>query len=354
VKIRVSHLALALAAALVATAIDAREPVFETVAPGVTAVLQPEGFEVDDANALVIATSRGVVVVDAPADREIVEKTLEKIAAQSEHPVRYVVNTHWHTDHTQSNHLYRARFGEAMTIVGHKSLTHDVPERASAMIHEERERLIEIVPKAEAQLAKGLSLGGEELDEAGRARQRAAIDEARTKADAYTDLVILAPDLTYEKEMTLHLGGTEIRLLHFGAHTEGDTVVYLPQHKVLATGDLLDIMPFAGHGFPSQWVETLEAIEDLDFDTIVPGHGPVYRGKAQLLMLRDYFQTIVDGVEAAVAAAKSVDETVEAIDLSHFRKALAGDDAKLQRNFDHFAPEAVRRAYALATDAPSK
>ena len=330
---------------------SAAEPLFETVAPGVTAVLQPPGHEILDANSVVIATSRGVVVVDAPTDAEIVDRTFTKLGELSEDPVRFLVNTHWHTDHTQSNARYRDRYGNSLLIVGHRSLTHDVPERASAMIHEERERLIEIVPRAEAELAKGLSLGGEELDEGGRDRQQAAIDEARAKIEAYEKLAFLPPDVTYEQEMTLHLGDTEIRLLHFGAHTEGDTVVYLPGQKVLVTGDLLDVMPFAGHGFPRAWIETLESLESLDFEKIIPGHGPVFQGKAQLLLLRDYFQAIVDGVDEAIAAGKSVEETVAGIDLSHFRTALAGESETFQRNFDRFAPETIERAYALASEA---
>jgi len=337
-------------AGLLAGSLKATEPVFEAVAPGVLAVLQPPGHEIQDANSIVITTSRGVIVVDAPTDREFVDATLARIEGDIDQPVRFVVNTHWHTDHTQSNHVYRERYGDDLLFVGHRSLTHDVPERASAMVHEERERLIKIVPLAEEKLAEGLSMGGEPLDEAGQAQQRAAIDRAKQKIEAYADVHFLPPDLTYDRELSLHLGDTEIRLLHFGAHTDGDTVVYLPRQRVLLTGDLLDVMPFAGHGYPRTWITTLETLEALDIEKIVPGHGPVFQGKAQLLLLRDYFQTIVDGVDQAIATGATAEQAIEKIDLNHFRKALAGDSETLQRNFDQFAPETIERAYALASE----
>lgn len=345
--VRVAVLTVAL---LRAAGVVAAEPVFQTLAPGVTVVLQPAGNELLDANSIVLSTPRGVVVVDAPADRDIVAQTLMKIERDIAQPVRFLINTHWHTDHTQGNGLYRERFGDDLLIVGHRTLTHDVTERARAMAREERERLLEIVPRAEAQLAEGLTLGGELLDDAGRQRQRAAIDEAKAKIGLDENLAFLPPDLTYDSELTLHLGVTELRLLHFAAHTEGDTVVYLPRQKILLTGDLLDWMPFAGHGYPRAWVGALEALETLDFERIVPGHGPVFEGKAQLVLLRDYFRTIVAGVDLGIRAGRTVEETVAAIDLSRFRRALAGEDEILQRNFDRFAPETIERAYALATE----
>ena len=340
-------LPMALFALFGSVSAGAADPIFETVAPGVVAVLQPPGYEIQDANSVVVQTASGLVVVDAPSTREFVEATLAHIDGLEAGRVRFLVNTHWHTDHVQSNELYRERYGDDLLIVGHRTLTHDIPERTSAMIHEERERLGEVIPRAEAQLGAGLTLGGDPLDEEGRARQRAAIDAAKEKHAAFGELELLPPDLTYEHELTLRLGGVELRLLHFGAHTDGDTVVYLPQQRVLLTGDLLDVMPYAGHGDPRAWVKTLETLGELDFDRIVPGHGPVFEGKGQLRTLRDYFATIVEGVDRALAEGRSVEQAKETIDLAPFREKLAGESATLQRNFDRFAPETVERAYAL-------
>ena len=87
------------------------------------------------------------------------------------------------------------------------------------------------------------------------------------------------------KSVTLDEGGREIQILLLGrGHTDGDVFIYLPKEKVVATGDaLIDWMPFLNDGFPEDWVQTLAALEQLDFAQIIPGHGEVRRSPARLL-----------------------------------------------------------------------
>ena len=264
------------------------------------------------------------------------------------------MNSHWHSDHIQGNQHYRQRYGEALTIVGHDSLRIDVPARAGGYLGEQRTQLEEVIPQAESQLALGLSLGGEPLDEEQQDQQREGIAAAKVRLAALAEVDLLPPDLTYSDRLSLHLGEREIRLFHVGAHTDGDTIVYLPTERILLTGDVLDVMPFAGHGHIAQWVETLDHLRGLAVERIVPGHGPVFGGTAQLELLREYFASILDGVRAAIERGATVDEAQEAIDLSRFRQALAGENPVLQRNFDAFAPETVARAFAeVSAGTPS-
>ena len=326
-------------------------PLFETVAPGVIGALQPSESWIDDSNAVILVGTSSVAVVDAPSNPQTVRRTIERIESLTELPVRYVINTHWHSDHTQGNQLYRERYGADLTIIGHDSLRADVPVRAGAYIEEQRARLAELIPKAEEQLALGLGLAGQELDAEARAQQRAAIDRAKGQLATYESTEMLPPNLTHSDRLTLQLGNLEVRLLHFRAHTDGDTVVYLPASRVLLTGDLLDVLPFAGHGHLESWIETLEQLEQLDVARIVPGHGPIYEGKDHLRLLRDYFRAIVEGTRAAVERGETVEQAQDSIDLSRFREALAGENATLQRNFDAFAPETIARAHAELSGA---
>jgi len=90
---------------------------------------------------------------------------------------------------------------------------------------------------------------------------------------------VTLPTLTYAREQTLRLGGIEARLLHFGnAHTNADTVVYFGNLRVVAVGDLLSPTPdpdFAAGGSLVGWSPVLAEILKLDFDTVVPGRGPM-------------------------------------------------------------------------------
>jgi glyoxylase-like metal-dependent hydrolase (beta-lactamase superfamily II) len=108
---------------------------------------------------------------------------------------------------------------------------------------------------------------------------------------------------------TLHEGGREIELHVVGrAHTDGDVFVYLPQEKVLVTGDaVVDWMPFIGDGFPEEWVQSLATLEKLDFTHIIPGHGDV-APKSQITFLKNYLADLVAAVKKAADDRATLDE----------------------------------------------
>src|SRR5437762_10691624 len=88
---------------------------------------------------------------------------------------------------------------------------------------------------------------------------------------------VTLPSLTFEKSLVLYRGARSVHVLWLGkGHTDGDVVVYLPQDKVIVTGDLLHgWMPYMADGYPYDWIRTLEAASALDFDTVIAGHGDV-------------------------------------------------------------------------------
>ena len=81
--------------------------------------------------------------------------------------------------------------------------------------------------------------------------------------------------------MTLHRGGREIRILFLGrGHTAGDVVVYLPKERIVATGDLLvNGTSYMGDAFVTEWIQTIETLKQLDFETVLPGHGARVQGQ---------------------------------------------------------------------------
>lgn len=325
---------------------------FEEVAQGVWAALQPAEASQNDCNSVVLINDRDVVVIDAPSDPAAVAEVIEEIAELTSLPIRYVINTHWHSDHTQGNQVYRERLGDAVAIVGHQTLLADVPERAGGYVDDQAERLRELIPRAERQLEQGLSLGGEPLTDGQQVEQRAGIEGAKVQLERFENADLLPPDVAYDTSLTFERGERTIRLLHFVGHTRGDTVVYLPSEGVLVTGDLLDEMPYAGHGYPESWLEALAALGELEFSIVVPGHGPIFRGGAQRALLEEYLRTLVAHARSSVAAGRTLEESRSSLDLGPFRQRLAGESAILQRTFDAYASEAVARAFAEASGDP--
>ena len=117
------------------------------------------------------------------------------------------------------------------------------------------------------------------------------------------------PTRTVSSMTTITDGGREIQLHLLGrAHTDGDLFIYLPREKVVMTGDaLIDWMPFLNDGYPEEWVQTLDALEKLDFTHIVPGHGDV-QPKSHLVFFRGYLTDLVGGVKKAAADGATLDE----------------------------------------------
>jgi glyoxylase-like metal-dependent hydrolase (beta-lactamase superfamily II) len=157
------------------------------------------------------------------------------------------------------------------------------------------------------------------------------------------ELTPVPPNVTLTSQMTLIRGTREIQIRYLGrGHTAGDVVVYLPQEKVVMTGDFLTAgMSNLSDSFPEEWVASLDELKKLDFDTVLPGHGEAFTDKNKI----DYYQAYLRDAWAEVSKLKqqgvSAEEAATRVDLS--------------RHKEHFAPNAnlsipligVQRMYAL-------
>ncbi|MEV7727802.1 MBL fold metallo-hydrolase [Streptomyces sp. NPDC087917] len=199
-------------------------------APGVYAYVQPDGGWCLNNAGFVSDGGRTLLVDTAATERRALALREAVVAAGAALP-RTVVNTHHHGDHTYGNTV----FAPEAVIVGHEAA------------------------RAE-QLAAGHQL------------------ELIWPGTDFGAIEITAPDLTYSERLTLHVGETEVRVLHPGvAHTTGDSVVWLPESRVLFTGDLVFAggTPFLAMGSLSGSLRALELLRSLDAETVVPGHGPL-------------------------------------------------------------------------------
>ena len=247
--------------------------------------------------------------------------------------MRYVVNTHFHFDHIHGNQV----FGDDVEILGHET-TYDVVASGGSVSGTAWNAFVGTLPEQIATLESRL----EAAAEADRAEIADALARTRAYQEALESITPVAPTITLDRRMTLHRGGQEIQLLFMGyGHTAGDVAVFMPGQKVLITGDLIPAgLPFMGDGYP-EWGETIRAFAELDFDLVLPGHGPPFEDKAKLEYLAAYLDDFWTQAEAAHG------EGVPAAD------AAAGMD--LTAHAEHFpsmsgpgAPQiAVERAYRL-------
>ena len=124
--------------------------------------------------------------------------------------------------------------------------------------------------------------------------------------------------------MTLHRGSREIQIRFLGrAHTDGDVVVFLPKERMVATGDMItSALSYTGDAFVSEWPATLEAVMALDFDTVLPGHGSVFKGKDHLRNLQAYWRDFYQQAEAFRKQGVPPEEAAKKIDLTKHAGAI--------------------------------
>lgn len=136
----------------------------------------------------------------------------------------------------------------------------------------------------------------------------------------FENITLTPPNTTFEGQLDLRVGTKAVRLLEVGpAHTRGDTLVYVPDDKVVFTGDILFIEghPIIWAGPVGNWIRACETILDLDVETIVPGHGPI-TDKQGVTRLKGYFEYLFKEVSRCYQAGLPVLEAARTIPMDAY------------------------------------
>jgi cyclase len=239
-------------------------------------------------NVALYVTGEGVILVDDMFDRNHAD-IMAQVKSVTDKPLKYVLNTHQHDDHAGGD--------------------------------------LKMLPIAEV-----------------IAHRNARANLVHIKQPYYEDTPgtpIGLPRITFSDETAVYLGGREVRAKYFGrGHTNGDAVVYFPDLKVIHTGDLFLGRPAGPGGRPAQtrppgvniyvdyaqggsfleWTKTLDGMLTLDFDTVIPGHGPVST-KNDVVKFRADLETMRNRVAGMIKQGKSKDEVVKTLEDDYGWKA---------------------------------
>ena len=250
------------------------EPEVVRLAEGVYGFIGKEGAT----NSGFVITDEGVVVIDTQGPKELALLLKERIREITDKPVLYVINTHFHGDHTFGNQYFK----EAKEIIGHEHTRKNLIEKDK----EHREQFKKFFGEK--------SLEGFELT---------------------------LPTKTIQDTLTLQAGGKTIELAYPGrGHTDGDIIVYLPAERIMFGGDLLykDRLPWLGDAYILEWIETLNRLRKFDVRVYVPGHGGI--GNVDMLtQLQQYLTDLQAEVKRYIEEGKTIDEIKKEITVPKYR-----------------------------------
>jgi cyclase len=321
------------------------------VADGVYAFITPEertGFQ--SGNSIAIIGDDGVLVFDTGNIPGSTRRQIAEIRKLTNKPVRYVVNSHWHPDHNLGNSEYRAAF-PGVTIIGTTATRQGILERVPTYLGQ-----MKSFAPTDSIMRLRLSTG--------RMRDSSKMPDdvrlvwglvTRDYADFMPEVLTTkpsAPDLIYDDSLTVMLGNRRVKVVSPGrGNTAGDTYIYLPDERVLLTGDLVTLpCPFPSTSFFSDWIRDLDELEALHASVIVPGHGDVQHDYAYIDMVRELLAFTRDRTRDAVLRGVPLDTLQKQIDFAPFIKRFSGGDVVKTDAFKSFYPyPAVQRAYEEAS-----
>ena len=226
-------------------------------------------------NSTVILGDDGIAIVDTQVNSAMARRMLKEMRNISDKPLKYAINTHYHWDHTNGNNVFK---DAGATIVGREKT---------------KEFMVNRAPRQKGFLAsRGFPLGEDPF----------------------------LPELTFTEDFELDLGSQPLRLLYLGAaETDDATVVHLPAENIAISGDTVMTGSFPIFGQPvmneglmddHSWIDTIKAIQQLEPECVLPGHGPVAREESiqTLLSIEQYF---IDEVGARVDQGMQIAEVIE-------------------------------------------
>jgi cyclase len=254
-------------------------------------------------NAVVFVRARDVVVVDAHGRPSAAAALIAQLKREvSDKPVRYVINTHFHGDHTQGNRAYLAS-GRTVDFISSKTTKELVSDLGAARA----KASVDAVPGQIEALHK-------QAEKAATAEEKAFCADQVRQLQAYAaelkDYSPELPTITFDKSYLLRDSAFDLHLeFHGRAHTAGDIFVLCPQRGAIATGDVcMGWVPNLGDGFPKAWPRTLDEVAQIDFDRVLGGHGAPESGRGVMQNLGNYIEELTGRVERAKEAGLNVDE----------------------------------------------
>jgi len=296
---------------------------------------------IENCNASIFVRSKDVVVVDAhskpSAAASLIAQTRREITPK---PVRYVINTHFHWDHTQGDHAYQQP-GHKVDFIASATTKQLMSDLATVRL----KASVDAVPEQIEVLRRRLEHSRLPAERAFCAEQIRQMQAYVTEMKHYT---LELPTITFDTSYLLQDPAYDLHLeFHGHAHTAGDIFIYCPQRGIIATGDVIHgFLPFFADGFPRPWPHTIDSVSRMEFTHILPGHGPLQTGRLVMMGLRNYIEELTEKVEDGKRAGWTVAEmqqritvaSLQSLQADHYEEYLMRVSAEDHPHFGKMPP----------------
>ena len=261
-------------------------------------------------NHTIIVGDQNVFLVDSGTTPAAARALLADMKLITDKPVRWVVNTHFHFDHTDGNSV----FGPDVEIIGHEYVRHAIAD-LDVFHREPFKTAMANMPIQVEGLKKQIA---DEKNPAPRATLEAQLAAKQADWEEFKMLKPTPPSVTYSSKMTIYQGQREIQLLFLGrGHTPGDTIVYLPKERIVCSGDMMETQPaYMGDALFDEWLATLDKLKEMNFDTMLPGHGVPFHEKSLITAYQSYLKDLMLQVAALRKQGVSADDAAKKVDMT--------------------------------------
>jgi cyclase len=277
--------------------------VLTNVAEGVFAAISAPGTG-SVGNAAIIDLGDTTLVVDTFTTIQAAEDLKAAAIQLTGKSVSYVVNTHWHSDHTSGNQVFAPAAQIISTTATREIMATFGKERFNELLSNP-EPMNQAIDEYEIHMQQ-------ETDAKLKTEMEWDVASQRAYMNDLSQFQYTLPAITFDHEVSIYGSNRKVQLITFGGgHTQSDLFVYLPEEKIAVMGDLVlsKHHPVMMNGNPKEWFNILDRVEQMDIDTIIPGHGEVCSVE-ELREMKGYINDILALVETTVQNNGSIDDLI--------------------------------------------
>lgn len=288
-------------------------------------IAHPYRIKKVNSTSTIIVGSGYLTVVESQADITLAKTLIGVIRKKiSTLPIRYLVFSHFHTDHILGAGAFLQE-NPGLIIVAHQKTAEHILLQAA-----QDQNVWAGIVKEKALEARNSAISAltPKKDELIR-----TADELHRYYEDIKLSVIVPPTLSFSDSLILYDNDRQIQIKYFGSgHTPGDIVVYVPQDKLLVTGDLVhDFEPLFWNADPGSWTQTLGKIKQLDFEYFVGGHGGSHRGKEIINLWQNYVEELKTKTKEAIRQGLTLEVFQKKITLDSFVSLQNGYAERIQQ-----------------------